>query len=130
MTFPSLIPTSRAYDAGDFPVKAYKAQNGSEVRYLYGNKRTGMQLQLSYENIPDSSAQQFLDHFQQTYGTYETFLLGDNFNTAVAGGWGGSPGALSAALYGNQWRYAEPPTVTAVYPGISTVTVKLVGVFS
>jgi len=130
MAFPSLAPTSRAYDAGDFPVKAYKAQNGSEIRYLYGNKRTGMQLQLSYENIPDSSAKDFVAHYHEMYGTYEVFTFEPNGAGHPKDGWEDEVKWIGAGFWGSQWRYAGPPTVTAVYPGISTVTVKLVGVFS
>ena len=56
MAFPSLAPTSRSFSAGDYPVKTFKSQNGAEVRILYGNSRTDVKLQLSYENIGDALA--------------------------------------------------------------------------
>ena len=62
MPFPTLIPTSRQFDAGDFPVKTYKAQSGAEVRILYGTDRTSMTLSLSFANITDANAQLFIDH--------------------------------------------------------------------
>ena len=40
MAFPSLVPSTRTFDAGNWPVKTYKAQSGAEVRILYGNRRT------------------------------------------------------------------------------------------
>jgi hypothetical protein len=126
MAFPTLVPSSRAFDAGDWPIKTYKAQSGAEVRILYGNRRTNMTLALQYKNITDANAELFLDHFNEMLGTYTTFLIptGDGART----GWTGNVDALGASTHGNRWRYAEPPTVDSVKPGISNVSVKLVGV--
>lgn len=52
MPFPALSPTSRDFKPGDFAVKTYNAQSGAEVRILYGDTRTNMELALSYDNIP------------------------------------------------------------------------------
>ena len=69
MAFPNLTPTSRSFESGDYPVKTFKSQNGAEVRILYGDKRTNMKLSLSYANITDAEAEQFLDHFDEVQGT-------------------------------------------------------------
>lgn len=123
MPFPSLQPTTRAYDGGDFPVRTYRAQSGAEARILYGSRRTGMTLDLAFENITDAQAEQFLDHYDETKGTYRTFTL----PTAVLTGWSGNSDAIDAAT-GNSWRYDGAPSVASVRPGISSVQVKLVGV--
>ena len=62
MAFPNLVPTSRSFDAGDFPIKTFKAQNGTEVRILYGSNRTNMKMVLTYSNITDANAALFLNH--------------------------------------------------------------------
>ena len=123
MPFPSLTPTSRAYDGGDFPVRSYRSQSGVETRILYGSRRTGMSLSLGFENITDTQAEQFLDHYDETKGTYSTFSLPA---TALTG-WKGNTAALDAAT-ANSWRYSEAPSVSNVRPGRSSVQVKLVGV--
>ena len=133
MAFPALVPSSRNFSPGDWPVKTFKSQDGSETRILYGTKRTGMQLALSYKNISDSNADSFLTHYysDDVNGTYKTFgvstqaLAGYNDATAT-----NSSGAnkLKASEYGNKWRYASPPKVTQVSPGISNVQVNLLGV--
>ena len=64
MDFPALTPTARSFESGDFPIKTFKAQNGAETRILYGSNRTNMKLQLTYANITDAQAEQFLDHFE------------------------------------------------------------------
>ncbi len=123
MAFPGIVPSSRDFDAGDYPIKTFKAQSGVEARILYGSRRTGMTLSLQYQNIPDTQAELFLDHYDETKGTYLTFNLPTSFRT----GWGGNSDAIDAAT-GNSWRYEAAPSVTNVRPGISTVAVKLVGV--
>jgi hypothetical protein len=40
MPFPVLRPTSRDFKPGDYPIKAYNAQSGAEVRILYGDTRS------------------------------------------------------------------------------------------
>lgn len=124
MPFPTLQPTSRSFEAGDYPVKIFKAQSGAEVRIMYGSKRTGMMLSLSYDNITDANAGAFVTHFDEVFGVYATFVL----PTALLAGWGGSTSTLTAINTGSKWRYAEPPTIANVRPGRSSVQVKLLGV--
>jgi hypothetical protein len=100
MAFPSLIPTSRAFDPGDYPIKTFKSQNGAETRILYGSERTNVKLQLSYANIGDASAELFLDHFDETKGTFSTFALPDG----PLAGWSANTDALRS----------EPTTVPTV----------------
>ena len=129
MAFPTLEPTSRTFDSGDYPVKKYQAQNGAEVRILYGSNRTNMKLSLSYANISDSNAELFLDHYDEMKGTYDTFDVASvNQNDRAKAGWEGNTDALGAGVSGARYRYEGPPQVSQVRPGISTVTVNLVGV--
>lgn len=123
MTYPSLAPSSRNFNAGDYSYKTFKSQNGSETRILYGDKRTGMTLDLSYDNIADTYADDFITHYDSVKGGFESFDL----PTAFRSGWGGNAAAIDAAT-GNKWRYESPPAITSVRPGISSVTVKLIGV--
>lgn len=124
MPFPTLRPTSRDFSAGDYPVKTFKAQNGVEARILYGSKRTGMEISLGYDNISDTTADDFVAHFDEVKGTFDTFTL----PTDVLTGWQGAASALDASGTGNRWRYAEAPAVTSVRPGKSSVQIRLVGV--
>jgi hypothetical protein len=124
MPFPALSPTSRDFKPGDFAVKTYNAQSGAEVRILYGDTRTKMELSLGYDNISDTQAEQFLTHYDETKGTFNTFAI----NSTAKAGWSGSANAIDSGNI-NRWRYAESPQVTAVRPGRSSVRVNLVGVF-
>jgi hypothetical protein len=124
MAFPSLTPTQRNFETGDYPVKTYKSQSGAEVRLLYGNQRTNMKLSLSYANLTDANSELFLDHFDDTNGTFAVFDL----PSEALAGWSGNSDALDASG-SNQWRYESPPQLVSVRPGVSTVTVNLIGVF-
>ena len=123
MAFPAYAPTARSFNAGDYSYKTFTSQSGKEVRILYGDKRTGMTIDLSYDNIADTKADDFIAHYDEVKGGFVSFVLPAAFRT----GWSGDATAIDAAT-GNQWRYSEPPTITSVRPGISSVTVKLVGV--
>lgn len=123
MAFPTLKPTGREFNSGDWPVKRFNAQSGAEIRILYGNRRTNATLSLSYDNIPDTSAQLFLTDYEEQFGTLRTFTLPSD----VRAGWTGSATGIDAppsAL----WRYESAPVVQAVRPGRSSVTVNLVAV--
>jgi len=124
MPFPALQPTSRDFTPGNWPVKSYKSQSGAEVRILYGDTRTSMELTLGYDNISDAQAEQFLTHYDETKGTYNTFAI----NSSTKAGWAGTGAAIDSGAI-NRWRYADPPQVTAVKPGVSSVRVSLMGVF-
>lgn len=124
MPFPSIAPTSRNYKPGDWPVKTYSALSGAEVRIRYGNRRTGGALSLSFSNITDFQAEQFLVHYTETEGTFRTFSLPGG----VVTGWRGSASAFSPGSSGAAYRYAGPPEITSVRPGVSNVSVDLLGV--
>lgn len=128
MTFPTaLIPSSRSFDAGDWPVKRFRSQSGVEASVVYGSRRFGASLNLAYANVADADAELFLDHYVSVKGTSGTFFLGDRAaGQGVRSGWAGDLAALGADA--TAWRYAEPPTLEQVKPGVSTVTIKLLSV--
>ena len=73
--YSTLFPSSRNYDPGNWAVKTYNAMSGAEIRMRYGNKRFNAKLNLQYQNIPDTDADDFLSHFNAQFGTYTTFIL-------------------------------------------------------
>lgn len=120
--YPAVAPTSRVYNAGNWPVKSFNAQDGVEVRIIYGSRRFNHSLKVTYENIPDATAELFLQHYFEQQGTYLTFAI----NTpAIRAGWEGSTDFFNAGVR-TQYRYAGPPQMTSVYPGVSTMQVELV----
>ena len=122
MTYPTLQPSARTYDPGNWPVKTYNSLSGAEIRIRYGDKRFNAKLTLQYQNIADTAADDFLAHFDSQYGTYKAFTL----PTEVLAGWTGSNYIPNASAM--KFRYGRAPTVVSVRPGVSTVSVELTGV--
>ena len=120
--YPKAKPTGRTYKPGDFPVKTYNSISGREVRIRYGDKRFDASLSLQYQNISDTSANEFLAHYDRQYGTYKSFTV----PTEVTTGWSGSNYIPDTQAM--KFRYKRAPSIVSVRPGVSNVSIELVGV--
>ena len=121
-------PTSRQFTTGSFPVKTFQAQNGAEIRILYGQQLTGKKLQLTYANITDSAAYTFIQHYVSMQGSYKTFELGDTDDNGARSGWKGDRAGIGAGMWRMAYRYAAEPQIQSVFKNRSTVTVELIAV--
>ena len=122
VAFPNLQPTARSYSPGVYPKNEFQALNGAVTILRYGNRRTSAELSLSFDNIRDSDAALLLANYEQQN-------VGDNWVTfATANGMIGAGYSLAGYLgetgSGLRWRYAEPPSVDSVFPGLSTVKAR------
>ena len=133
--FPTFVPSGRKYTPPSWPVKAFNAQNGSEVRILYGDQPSRAEYQLSYSNLSDTDAEQFVEHFRAVKGTFEQFPLGSPGTTPGAnldeqsakGGWAGDPANFGKGpANSSAWRYDGPPQLDSVRRGVTSVTVTLI----
>jgi len=125
MAYPSsVVPTSRSVRLGDYPVRSFRAQNGKELRMLYGNRRSGQELELTYENISDSDVVGFTAHYEDMKGTHGSF----DVPTSNFDGWGANVASPFQEPQNNLYRFADAPQITSVRPGRSTVVVRLVSV--
>ena len=120
--FPSLNPSRRDYTPGDWAQEKYRSMSGSETRIRFGDRRTDSTLSLQYQNISDTNAALFLEHYDDRLGTFKNFTI----PTAVLAGWSGA--SYIPTTNAPKFRYSEPPKVSAVRPGISNVSVELVSV--
>ena len=125
VSFPALVPSSRSYEPGVFPETQFQAQNGAVVRVRYGNQRAGSRLSLTFANITDTNASLILQN-------YVDVMSGDNYaeftDSNVAAGatenlrpWIRETNSLL------KWKYASPPSVQSVKPGLSTVSCEFIG---
>lgn len=121
--FPAIKPASRSYSPGNYPIRDYTALNGAVWKRLFGSKRSGMTLSLEFRNIDDAVAAQILDHYDGQAGTYYGFGI----PSVLYAGMGGSLQSAAAIPQDVKWVYASAPDVQSVFPGVSTVTVELVG---
>lgn len=134
--FPSGIsPNRRRYNPGSYPVKEFQGLNGAVTTVQYGNLEVDSELDMVFTNIPDEKAYEIFLHYQEVNGgrgdngeRYWAVLSKEVSIGPMAGISDSSLSAVMAETKGERrYRYAEPPTITSVFPGVSTVTVKLRG---
>lgn len=122
-TFPSLKPTARSFRPGDYPSKTYRALSGAIIKRSFGNRATGYQLELEFQNISESDLEDIWDHYLGQNGTLDAFDL----PAEVVSGYSTAVGEKFYAPENIEWYYAEAPSVQSVIKGISTVRVQLIG---
>lgn len=125
--FPTdIIPTSRTFTPGRFPETAFESRNGSVSFVQYGQNFVNAELTMSFANINDGKALQILQHYKSVLGDdYVVFAANAGFqgmNAELV------DGGLETGEDLLRWRYSAAPQLTSVFPGISTVQVKFVGV--
>lgn len=119
--FPSIEPSSRAWTPGSQPVQAFTALSGYEARILLGPNPIGASLGLSFQNLTESVFLQITDHYAVAKGTYEVFDLPAEVFAGMTSYAGVTPSEY-------KWRYAAPPSIDWVAPGIGNASVSLVAV--
>ena len=127
----SRVPTSRSFRAGKWPITTATSQSGVRSKRLWGNLASGGSLSLTYANIPDDVAEDFIDSWQQTKGglNYLETTNGNGIQSTdpmFEGMSADMKAEILSATTGTQWTYAQEPIVESVAPGISTVKVELI----
>ena len=124
-------PTSRSFRAGKWPITTATSQSGVRSKRLWGNLASGGLLSLTYANIPDDVAEDFIDRWQQTKGGLDylettsgngiesTDLMFDGMSNDMKA-------EILSATTGARWTYAQEPIVESVAPNISTVKIELI----
>ena len=129
--FPNIVPSSRQFTMGEIPTATYQSLSGAVFRRAYGNRQTGHSLRLEFKNIGDrnaiktnsGTAYQIVSHYNSCKGTLESFSIPDR----IFSGMNNDLEGLIQAPANVKWRYAAPPQVQSIKPGVSTVLVSLVG---
>lgn len=125
-------PTSRSFRAGKWPITTATSQSGVRSKRLWGSLASGGSLSLTYANIPDDVAEDFIDSWQQTKGglDYLETTIGCNSIQSTDPMFNGMSNNMKAeilnATTGARWTYAQEPIVESVAPGISTVKIELI----
>ena len=125
MAFPAITPSSRKFVPPKWPTKAFVSQAGTTTRRLYGSKPALADLQLTYRNVTDDQASAILAHYQSLKGPMSKAKLPNQT-------WDGASTDLKKQLnvsnYSDvDWYFAAAPTVDSIFPGVSTVQVRLIG---
>ena len=126
MAYPAITPSSRQFKAPQFPVTAVVSQSGATTRRLWGSRPVQAELSLTYRNIGDDDAAAIVGHYDDCKGSIAKASLPNAT-------WDGASADLKSYLklddYGTgiDWFFSSAPTVNGVFPGVSTVQVKLIG---
>ena len=125
VSFPALVPSSRSYSPGVFPEQQFQAQNGAVVRVRYGNQRYSSSLSLTFANITDANAALILQNYvdvmdDDNYAEFTTSNVAAGADESLTP-WIRETNSIL------KWKYASPPSVASVKPGLSTVTCEFIG---
>jgi len=119
--FPTIAPSSRSVTLGQFPVKRFTTIAGTGATRAYGSQPFNASLSLQYDNITDTLALEIVEAHEAAYGSKNALALPPEV-------WDGMDLNLRVRLERDYtWRFAEPPQLTSVHPGISSIGVKLEG---
>lgn len=120
--FPAITPTALSFTAPEFPVRANTSLSGVVSRRIFGNRGSRSTLNLSFDNVSDTVAAQFLTAWNTAKGTLNVLTVSSQTFT------GAGADLLSYLSDGGDqlaWHFAEAPQVQRVKPGLSSVTVRL-----
>jgi hypothetical protein len=119
--FPAIIPSTRRYGFGLFPITTERGFGGGSVRFRHGTTRYGVNLELGYEYLSESEAQTLRDHYRGQDGGHRSFLLPNAI-------WAGHSSPANIVPLGTAWVYAEQPNETHRSGLLFDVTVQLLQV--
>lgn len=127
VAFPSIRPSGRSYSPGTYPQTEFRAQNGAVTVVRFGSRRVDSELSLEFQNISDADAALILANYEAVNSSWDYVVF------AASNGMAGASDNLANYIgevggSGLRWRYAEPPSVTSILPGRSTVQCKFVGI--
>jgi hypothetical protein len=120
-SFPAVRPSKRRYGFGLFPVTTETGFGGGSVRFLHGDTRHGVNLELVYETISQAEALQIRDHYRGQHGGARSFLLPNVI-------WAGHSDPANIVPLGTAWVYAAEPAETHRSGLLFDVTVQLLQV--
>ena len=121
--FPSIAPSSRSWTPGSMPMKSFNTFSGYEARVLLGPNPIGTSLALGFSNLLEDQLLQITEHHIVAKGSFEIFDLPETVLAGMTNYWKVTPLCF-------QWRYAGPPSIDWVAPGIGNVSVSLLAVTS
>jgi hypothetical protein len=106
-TFPSLIPSTRTYSPGEYPITPHPLLSGSEIRVRHSNTVLGVRLRLTFEAVSSADVVAVRNHYNGRQGGFLPFAIPVELLSGVT-----TPADFTPA--GHQWVYASRPSVVDV----------------
>ena len=123
--FPSIKPSSRSYNPGEYPQTKFEAQNGVKTIMRYGKNRVNATLQLGFSNISDADAALILSNYENVNSDWDYVTFSSANGTAGVGSTNLS-NYFQEVGSGLKWRYSGPPSVRSTFKGLSNVSCSFV----
>jgi len=123
VTFPSLIPSFRAFTPGVYPHTSFRSLDGFEGRVRHSNVMVASALRLEFVGLSELDMLSILQHYQDAQGIFLSFSISSEVFIGLAT-------ITDFVLTGYSWRYATPPTVLDLPCDRYTVEVELESVES
>jgi len=123
--FPSIKPSSRSYNPGEYPQTKFEAQNGVKTIMRYGKNRVNATLQLGFSNISDADAALILANYEDVNSDWD-YVTFSSANGTVGVGSTSLSNYFKESGSGLKWRYSGPPSVTSTFKGMSNVSCSFV----
>jgi len=123
--FPSIKPSSRSYNPGEYPQTKFEAQNGVKTIMRYGKNRVNATLQLGFSNISDAEAALILANYEDVNSDWD-YVTFSSANGTVGVDSTSLSNYLKESGSGLKWRYSKPPSVTSTFKGMSNVSCSFV----
>ena len=122
--FPSFTPSSRSFTPGIYPQRSYRSLAGVVTKRTFGNAPSQSTLDMTFENVADSTATAILDHYRSQTAINKRFQL----SAITMGGMDAGLLAIANGTIDNlRFEYKDAPSVQSVRPGRSSVNVSLIG---
>jgi hypothetical protein len=119
--FPSLVPASRSYNFGQYPVTVETGFAGGNVRFLHGSNQFNIELGLRFNALTQANAKLIREHYRGQNAGYLSFQLPATI-------WSGFSSASAFVPTATLWKYAAFPEEEHLQSGPINVTVQLVSV--
>lgn len=121
LSLPPVTPSDRNFVAGRFAVRVIRFLRGNAIRRKFSNKPVKHQLRLSFENVDDDVAAEFLE----VHRACRARALPVEVPAEVLAGMEGDLPLRLQAPEGSFWYWAAAPRVRSVRPGVSSVSISL-----
>jgi hypothetical protein len=105
--FPDLIPSTRTYSPGEYPITPHPLLSGAEIRVRHSNTVLGVRLRLTFQAATSADVVAVRNHYNGRQGGFLPFAIPVELLSGVT-----TPADFTPA--GHQWVYASRPRVVDV----------------
>lgn len=119
-SLPNAVPSDRTITDGFFYLAQQEFREGGSFRKVYGQELEQVGIKLTFENIDDAIAAEFLEAYEAARGALQPVTLPEGFLSGLG------PELQELLTDSGQWFIENPVAIESVQAGVSTVQLELV----